>query len=169
MDIHTITNYFYQYGSIIVFVIVLLEYLNLPGFPAGVIMPLTGFWAVNGQISLREVLLLTELAGMTGSWTLYFLGRYGGEFVLKQYLKKFPKHTKHVENITQRIRGKGMKKYFWLVVVKLTPVARTIVSIPAGTFRMNFLGYTISSALGVFIWNAVLIGAGYFFGELILF
>ena len=40
MDIQTLTNYFLEYGAFFIFVIVLLEYLNLPGFPAGVIMPL---------------------------------------------------------------------------------------------------------------------------------
>jgi len=33
---------------------------------------------------------------------------------------------------------------------------------------MNFLGYTIFSALGVFVWNFTLIGAGYLFGESVL-
>lgn len=168
MDIQLFVDYFYRYGSIIVFVVVLLEYLNLPGFPAGVIMPLTGIWAIKGQISLGEVLFLTELAGLLGSWILYFVGRYGGDFVLRKYLARIPKHRKYVDEITMRIQRKGLRKYFWLFVAKLTPVARTIVSIPAGTFRMNFMGYTISSAIGVFVWNAVLIGAGYFFGDKIL-
>ncbi len=38
MDTTLITNYFELYGGLAIFVIVLLEYLNLPGFPAGIIM-----------------------------------------------------------------------------------------------------------------------------------
>ena len=38
MSIQTLTNYFLEYGAFFIFLIVLLEYLNLPGFPAG--MPL---------------------------------------------------------------------------------------------------------------------------------
>ena len=34
MSVQALTQYFTQYGAIFVFVIVLLEYLNLPGFPA---------------------------------------------------------------------------------------------------------------------------------------
>lgn len=45
MDLELITFYFTNYGAIAIFVIVLLEYLNLPGFPAGVIMPLSGVMA----------------------------------------------------------------------------------------------------------------------------
>ena len=51
MSIQTLTNYFLEYGAFFIFLIVLLEYLNLPGFPAGVIMPLSGIWASQGEIS----------------------------------------------------------------------------------------------------------------------
>ena len=34
MSIQELTLYFTQYGAFFVFLIVLLEYLNLPGFPA---------------------------------------------------------------------------------------------------------------------------------------
>ena len=49
MTIELITQYFTRYGWIAIFVIVLLEYLNLPGFPAGVIMPLAGIFAAKGN------------------------------------------------------------------------------------------------------------------------
>ncbi len=35
MDFGTITNYFAEYGLLFLFVIILLEYMNLPGLPAG--------------------------------------------------------------------------------------------------------------------------------------
>ena len=49
MDLSTITLYFTRYGAIAIFVIVFLEYLNLPGFPAGIIMPLSGIMAARGE------------------------------------------------------------------------------------------------------------------------
>ena len=71
MSIQTLTNYFLEYGAFFIFLIVLLEYLNLPGFPAGVIMPLSGIWASQGEISFPLVMVLTVAAGLTGSWALY--------------------------------------------------------------------------------------------------
>ena len=50
MTMEVISQYFTNYGAIAIFVIVFLEYLNLPGFPAGVIMPLAGIWAAQGKI-----------------------------------------------------------------------------------------------------------------------
>ena len=90
MTIQMLTQYFAQYGAVFVFLIVLLEYMNLPGFPAGVIMPLAGIWAARGDISFPAVMVISVAAGLLGSWILYFLGRLGGEIFLRFYLRHFP-------------------------------------------------------------------------------
>ena len=78
MNIQTLTQYFLEYGAFFIYLIVLLEYLNLPGFPAGVIMPLAGIWASQGEISFFMVMILTVAAGLTGSWAYFsLLGRRG--------------------------------------------------------------------------------------------
>ena len=74
MDTTLITNYFELYGGLAIFVIVLLEYLNLPGFPAGIIMPLAGVYAAKGGLSLLSAITISVAAGELGSWILYFLG-----------------------------------------------------------------------------------------------
>jgi membrane protein DedA with SNARE-associated domain len=162
VDIQALTEYFLRYGAIFIYVIVLLEYMNLPGFPAGVIMPLAGIWAARGEISFPLVMVLSVAAGITGSWILYLLGRLGGTRILGWYFRKFPKHKESVEKKMDMLREKGCVGVF---ISKLLPVARTLISIPAGMIRMNFVKYTISSLLGVFIWNLVFVGAGYFLGD----
>ena len=64
MSIQELTLYFTQYGAFFVFLIVLLEYLNLPGFPAGVIMPLAGIWASRGQIHFLVAVSYTHLMAL---------------------------------------------------------------------------------------------------------
>lgn len=162
MSIQTITNYFIQYGAFFIYLIVLLGYMNLPGFPAGVIMPLAGIWAAKGAISFPIVMVLTVAAGLTGSWILYLLGRLGGPKVMGFYFKKFPKHQPVIEEKMEFLRQKGCAGVF---VSKLLPMVRTLISIPAGMVRMNFTKYTLSSLGGIFLWNLVFVGAGYFFGD----
>ena len=162
MNMQELTEYFLKYGAFFIYLIVFLEYLNLPGFPAGVIMPLSGIWAARGEISFPMVMLITLAAGLTGSWLLYFLGRLGGPKVMGFYFKKFPKNRKAVEEKMAYLREKGSIGVF---ISKLIPVARTLISIPAGMIKMNFAKYTISSVCGVFLWNLAFVGAGYFFGE----
>jgi len=165
MDIQVLNNYFYQYGSIVIFIIVFLEYLNIPGIPSGVVMPLTGIWASKGGIEFGTALFLSIFAGLCGSWLLYFIGRYGGEFVLRKYVQRFPKQEAFIEQATKKIRDKG---YLGIFFGKLIPMIRTIISIPAGVLKMDFARYTLFSTLGIMIWNFTFIGAGYLFGESVL-
>ncbi len=162
MNISELTSYFIRYGAFFIYLIVLLEYLNLPGFPAGVIMPLSGIWAAQGEISFPVVMLLTVAAGLTGSWALYLLGRFGGNKVLGFYFKKFPKHRPVIEEKMNYLREKGCVGVF---VSKLLPMVRTLISVPAGMVRMDFIKYTLSSTCGIFLWNLAFVGAGYFFGD----
>lgn len=90
MDVTQMTFYFTQYGAIAIFVIVFLEYMNLPGFPAGIIMPLSGVMAARGNIGFIPVMLITVAAGLAGSVVLYWLGRKGGNVFLNAYVKRFP-------------------------------------------------------------------------------
>lgn len=162
MDITVLTQYLLRYGAFFIFLIVFLEYMNLPGFPAGVIMPVSGIWASQGEIGFPMVMVLTVSAGLAGSWVLYFLGRLGGPKLMELYFRKFPQHRPVVEEKAEYLREKGGIGIF---LSKLLPMVRTLISIPAGLIKMDFTKYTISSACGIFLWNFVFVGAGYFFGE----
>ena len=164
MDTSVFIQYFTEYGWIAIYVIVLLEYLNLPGFPAGIIMPLAGLWAAKGNINFILALLITVAAGLTGSILLYLLGRTSGGYFLKVYYQKFPKHQKVIEGKIEYLRQKGSVGIF---VSKLIPMVRTLISIPAGVIQMNFVTYCISSTLGIFVWNFAFVGAGYLFGDML--
>ncbi len=162
MDVNALMQYFITYGPAAIFVIVLLEYLNLPGFPAGVIMPLAGIWASRGGLSFFLTMVITVAAGLTGSIILYGLGRCGGEIFLKKYYRRFPKQKEMIEGKIEYLRQRGGVGIF---VSKLLPMVRTLISIPAGVMRMNFKSYCVSSTLGIAVWNLVFVGAGYLFGD----
>ncbi|MGL5152504.1 MAG: DedA family protein [Clostridium sp.] len=165
MDVSLITSYLSDYGLLFLFIIVFLEYLNLPGFPAGVIMPVAGMWASRSGGSFTMTILVSVFAGLVGSWVLYFVGRRFGDVVIAKYIKKFPKQKDVLEKNIEKLKDKGN---FWVFASKLLPVVRTIISIPAGALKMNFIKYTISSTAGIFLWNLVFVGSGYFFGDKVL-
>lgn len=162
MDYGMILDFFTRYGAIAIFLMVFLEYLNLPGFPAGIIMPLSGIMAAKGNISFAEVMLLTVSAGLLGSLILYYLGLKGGELFLEKYMRRFPKQQERIEGWLQWVREKGGPG---LVAAKLIPMIRTVVSIPAGVSRMEIKRYVIYSTIGIFLWNFFFVGAGYVCGE----
>lgn len=162
MDLPTLELYLAQYGMLALFIIVFLEYLNLPGFPAGIIMPLSGIWAQQFNKNFLFVLLISVIAGVLGSWMLYFVGFFLGNPILNWFRSKFKRQAVALDKAILQINERG---YVGLLLAKLLPTVRTIISIPAGTIRMNFLGYTFYSAIGITIWNGVLVGLGYLFGH----
>ena len=162
MDLAALTLYFTKYGAIAIFIIVFLEYLNLPGFPAGIIMPLAGIMAARGNIHFFWVMVITVAAGLLGSLMLYAVGRKGGDVFLRAYIRRFPKQKEALEKNLEWVRRKGSMGVF---LGKLLPMIRTIVSIPAGVIRMDLGKYVISSTCGFFLWNFVFVGAGYVLGD----
>lgn len=165
MDYAAILDVITRYGAIAIFVLVFLEYMNLPGFPAGIIMPLAGIMAAGGNISFPWVMVITVSAGLLGSLVLYVLGFTGGRFFLEKYMNKFPKQRPRIEKYLAWVQAKGG---MGLIAAKLIPMIRTLVSIPAGVFRMRLGQYVICSTIGIFIWNLFFVGAGYFCGEQVL-
>lgn len=162
MELAELTLLFTKYGAVAIFIIVFLEYMNLPGFPAGVIMPLSGVMAAKGNISFAGVMIITVAAGLSGSMLLYVMGRKGGTIFLNAYGKRFPKQKDTLEKNLEWVKQKGCVGVF---VAKLLPMVRTLVSIPAGVVRMDLMKYIVSSTLGIFLWNLVFVGAGYVLGE----
>lgn len=128
-------------------------------------MPVAGVWAAGGGLNFFVTILITVLAGLTGSILLYALGRGGGEVFLQKYYRRFPKQQKLIEDKIAYVRERGSVGIF---VSKLIPMVRTLISIPAGIVRMNFVKYAISSTLGILVWNLVFVGAGYLFGDTVL-
>lgn len=162
MNAEALTMYFTQYGGIAIFVIVFLEYLNLPGFPAGIIMPLAGVMAARGQIPFLWVMVITVAAGLLGSLVLYFIGKRGGWFFMKLYLKHFPKQEEALQKSLDWVRLHGPVGLF---AARLIPMLRTLISIPAGVMQMPLQSYIVSSTFGIAVWNLVFVGAGYLMGD----
>lgn len=162
MNMEILMNYFSQYGLIVFFIIIFLEYLNVPGLAAGIVMPLAGVWAANEGIGFFTAIFISVIAGLLGSLVLYAIARIGGEIFLKKLINKFPSQEKTINNKLDYLRQKGSVGVF---VSKLIPMARTLIEIPAGALKIDFMKYFCSAGLGIFVWNLIFVGSGYIFGE----
>ena len=78
----TFLDFFAQYGYLFILVICYCEYLNLPGFPAGIIMPGIGVLAEQSDLNLLGALVLSIAAGTLASLTIYAICRFGGAPIL---------------------------------------------------------------------------------------
>lgn len=161
LGIQEIMQYISQYGMMFLFFIIFLEYLNFPGLGAAIIMPAAGVVASKSGTNFFVALGVSILAGVIASYILYAISYYFGNSILDKIYKKFPKTRKSIEKTYSYVEKYGNKG---VLVTRLVPVGRTLIPFVAGTFRMNIVNFTIYSTIGIAIWNAIFIYAGYAFG-----
>lgn len=165
MTINIILDYFRLYGLYFLFLIVFLEYLNLPGLPAGIIMPAAGILIATSEMDFLQALVISIIAGILGSYMLYLIGYFVGKPLLDKFYVKYDQVRTGIDKITGFTTRHGNKG---VLITRLIPVARTLISFSAGAFRMKLGPFTAYSILGITIWNSAYIYAGYAFGYLFL-
>lgn len=132
-----------------------------PPIPSEVVLPLAGFVVGRGDLNFWGALLASTTGSVAGALILYALGRYGGRGLVLRYGSWLRVSAEGLEQAEGWFRRYGD----WVVLgARVVPFARSIVSIPAGTMKMPLLRFTVLTALGSGVWNALLIGAGVVLG-----
>lgn len=160
-NIQIVIEYFARYGLIFVFIIIFLEYLNFPGLGAAIIMPAIGVASAKAGISFFLALLISVIAGALASYILFGISYWFGKPILTKIYNRFPKSRKSIDKICLYIENYGDKG---VLIIRLVPAVRTLIPFVAGMFRMNIIKFSIYSTIGIAIWNAAFIYAGYAFG-----
>lgn len=150
-----------NYGLISIFVIVGLEYANIP-LPSEIVLPFIGIIAYKYNIDFINVLVVSTLGGVAGSLINYYLGFKFGKPLIDMIVNKFPKANKSVKSSYMWV-----KRYdkLSILISRLVPLARTVISIVAGVIKMNVCTFIVYSTIGIGIWNASLIFIGYVVGD----
>ncbi len=134
-----------------------------PPLPSEVILPLAGFAASTGQMSLIAVLLWTTAGSVVGALALYGVGALLGRDRTVAIAAKLPLvKVSDIERTEAWFLRHGTKA---VLFGRMIPIFRSLISVPAGVERMPlpvFLGLT---TLGSAIWNTVFVLAGYALGE----
>ena len=152
-------EYLQQYGYLCVFILVFIEYANAP-LPSEVVLPLIGFLITDGYMKFIPALIVSIVAGALGSLINYMIGRYFREWTMKVIISKSEKLETSL-----RESMKWINKYGNLSVMlgRVIPLIRTIISIPAGLVKMPIGEYILFSSIGIGIWNGILISMGVIF------
>ena len=115
-------NLFHQYGMILVCAVIFCEYMNLPGFPAGVIMPSIGVLIAQSELSLVLTIVLSVGFGIGGSLVIYGVCYWGGEPVMEKLFgnsEKFRSFVRRCHEYIDAQHGRG------LALCRIIPVLRT--------------------------------------------
>lgn len=159
--IETITSL----GYVGIFLLMLLEAV-FPPIPSELIVPFAGFAAGEGQLNFLGVILAATAGSLVGMLPWYFVGRLFGlqrvKWLADRIGRWFAFNADEID-YAARIFDRWGRPI--VLVGRLFPILRTLISVPAGLARMSFLTFALFSAIGMLIWNTVLVSAGYLLHE----
>ncbi|MFD5370140.1 DedA family protein [Streptomyces sp. NPDC127103] len=134
-----------------------------PPLPSEVILPLTGFAAGQGVLSLASALFWTTLGSVVGAVALYWIGVLFGRDRMHALWRKLPLvKSSDLVRTEEWFARHGTKAVF---LGRMVPIFRSLISVPAGVERMPLPLFVLLTTLGSLIWNSVLVMAGYWLGD----
>ena len=138
-----------------------------PPIPSEVILTLGGFMTSYTKMTLIGVIIFSTLGSLLGAIILYYIGNILKVRRIKKIINsRFGRFLGHkdeqIDSSLVWFKEKGNKTVFFC---RFIPVIRSLISIPAGIFKMDLKSFLIFTFLGSIIWNSILVIAGRIVGE----
>lgn len=148
-----------------IFFLMLLETV-FPPVPSEVIMTVAGLNAADGPMSLGGVVAAGTAGAMAGNLLWYLLARWVGLARFRPFIERHGRwltmdwyDVEKVERLFGRFGGAVV------MVGRILPTIRSVVSLPAGMVRMRLHSFLIWSTIGTAAWSAALAFVGYALGQ----
>jgi membrane protein DedA with SNARE-associated domain len=142
-----------------------------PPIPSELIMPLAGFTASpyqpgGAKLNILGVFLAGLLGSVLGALIWYYPGKFLGEERLKTLADKYGKwlsiSSQDISKAKRWFDKKGSKA---VLIGRLVPGIRTLISVPAGISNMPLLPFLFYTTLGSAAWVGLLTYSGYLLGS----
>ncbi len=149
-----------SWGYLGVFVLMVAENV-FPPIPSEVIMPLAGFLAGSGKLSLVLTMLVGTAGSVLGTLMWYYIGLWFGEERLKRFAARHGRlltlSPGDIDAAHGWFQGHGAMAVFF---GRMIPAIRTLISVPAGLARMPIWQFLLYTTIGSALWTGVLTLAG---------
>lgn len=159
MDVFT--NFIFKYGLIAIFLVITIEYACFP-ISSEIVLPFSGAAASVSGVSFFTTILVSVIAALIGTSACYMVGRIGGKTIIQKITNKYPNSSKGINSSIEKFNKSGQ---FAVLFGRLIPLIRTYIAFIAGAFGLSYPSFIISSAIGITLWNTLLIGLGYYLRE----
>ena len=139
-------------GPVGVALLVALESI-IPPIPSEIVLAMAGYLSAEGRFNVVLIVALAATVGsLVGALVLYWLGAALGEERLKRWLDHIPLVDREdLEKADRWFERHGR----WAVLIgRVVPVVRSLVSVPAGANRMPLGEFILLTTLGSGVWNA---------------
>lgn len=144
--------------------LMLLETI-FPPVPSEVIMTVAGVAAARGTLDLGGVIAAGTAGAMLGNWLWFMLavklGRDRMQWLVDRYSRWLTLDWAEVERGHRLFDKHGS---IIVLLARMIPTLRSLISIPAGLFAMSLRRFLVFSTIGTAGWSAALAGVGYVLG-----
>ena len=128
-----------------------------PPIPSEIILPLAGFLVAQGSFTLWGVVGSATAGAVLGALILYAAGCWLGMERIYSAVRRYGRYFFISEEHVQQSEHWFQKHGPWTVFFcRIVPVVRSLISIPAGLARQNWLTFIVFTAAGTFLWNLTL-------------
>jgi membrane protein DedA with SNARE-associated domain len=152
-------------GYLGIFIGMIIESTIFP-LPSEIMLIPAGALVARGEMSFLIVLLVAVGGTILGALINFLFAMFFGREIVNMLVKKYGRFlfitAARLKKADDFFNNHGEITTF---IGRLIPVARHIISLPAGFSRMNILRFVIYTALGAAVWSAFLIYLGYVFGN----
>jgi membrane protein DedA with SNARE-associated domain len=149
-----------QFGYIGVFLLIMLENL-FPPIPSEVILTFGGFMTTTTNMTVLGIIVFSTLGSVLGALVLYGIGLLLEEKKLNAIIDKYGRFLRLTREDVHKAYAWFDKYGAWAVFLcRLVPLVRSLISIPAGSVRMNIVTFLLLTTVGSLIWNTALVNIG---------
>lgn len=138
----------------------------IPPIPSEVIMPLGGYLAWTGKLSLFRVIVICTIGSTLWCVPYYLLGRCFSKSRIKRFVTLYGKYfftkSEYVDDLYDMFEKNDRRLIFF---GRFLPWARSFISIPAGSCKMNFWQFFWYTLAGTAIWTVFLVFLWFWFGN----
>ena len=160
-----IIRFISEWGYLGVFLTMVGENL-FPPIPSELIMPFAGFAAQRGDLDLWGVIAAGTAGSMVGTMPWYILARMLGLHRFKALADRLGRPMTLTEDEIDAANRWFARYGRWGVLLgRLVPTVRTLISVPAGLAAMPMAVFLAFSAVGTLCWTAILVGAGWLLSD----
>jgi membrane protein DedA with SNARE-associated domain len=142
-------------------VLMAIESSILP-LPSELVMPPAGYLAAKGEMSALVAIACGVAGSIVGSLVSYWLALRLGRALVRRLGRSVGISERSLERSERFFDRHGDIS---VLLARLLPVIRHLISLPAGLARMRLPAFVTFTGLGALLWCTVLTGIGWWIGK----
>lgn len=155
-----------SYGYIGVLVLIFLENI-FPPIPSELILLASGFLITKTNLNIFIMIIFATLGSLLGGILLYYLASLLNKNTLIKLINSKALRFLNLKEKDIYLSFNWFNKTgnISVLICRCIPFLRSLISLPAGIFKMSFIKFLLYTIIGSLVWNSVIIVIGYVVGD----